>query len=386
MRKPTRRQLWMIVGALLLVLLIATQLRESPMPVETGLVTRGPMRVTIDEEGRARVRDRYVVSAPVSGRLDRILLRAGDQVERGMVVARLLPAALEPRLRAEAQAGLIGAQSTLREAEAALPAARSAAEQTDRDARRAATLLAAGAVSERELEDARLRQAEANRALAAATERVAQAQAGVQRAHAAATEPGGGGAVTINAPVSGRVLRLLEQDQRVLLAGTPILEIGDPRNLEIVVDLRSEDAVRVLPGAMMLLDEWGGTESMTARVQTVEPHAFTQVSALGVEEQRVNVIGSFGTTPTQLGDGYRVGVRIVVWESADALRVPTGALFRDAGGWSVFVVESGRAHRRQVQVGQQSAEYSEVIAGLAERDTVVMHPSDRVSDGRAVAQ
>ena len=381
MRKLSKRQLWLIVVVLLVAVAVLSALRPTPVTVETGAVTRGPLRVTIDEEGATRVRSRYVVSAPITGRLARPAVDAGDLVAAGAVVARLTPAALDPRSRAEAEAAVSGAESALREARAAVEPARAAREQARRDAERARTLAAAGAIAARDVESATLRAREAESALTAAQARASQAAAAVTRARAALMPSAGGGAEVVRAPVGGRVLRVLEESERVVPAGTPLLQIGDPNDLEIVVDLRSDDAVRVRPGAPMLLDGWGGPEPLQASVRTVEPAAFTEVSALGVEEQRVNVIGGFAQSPPQLGDGYRVTVRIVVWESPSVLRVPTGALFRDGAGWAVFVVADGRATRRTVQVGQRASELAEVVDGLAEGELVVLHPSDRIGDG-----
>ncbi|MHB1223191.1 MAG: efflux RND transporter periplasmic adaptor subunit [Gemmatimonadaceae bacterium] len=382
---PSRRQsIW--AGLVVAVLaLLAFTMRPAALAVEGAAVTRGPMRVTIDEEGQTRVRERWVVSAPVNGRLGRSSLEAGDAVSRGQVVARMQPAALDPRARAEAEAAVRAAAAALDEARSAIAPARTARAHARREAERARTLAAAGAVSTRDVELAVRAEQGAGASLDAASARAEQLAAELQRARAAITDPGSGPAVALLAPAAGRVLRLLEQQQRVVPAGTSIMEIGDPGDIEVIVDLRSDDAVQVRPGAPMLLDGWGGEESIGAVVDRVEPGAFTEVSALGVEEQRVNVIGRLSRVPPQLGDRYRVGVRIVLWERPDVLRVPAGALFRDATGWGVYVVADGHARRRAVTLGHQSADWAEVLQGLAEGELVVLHPSDRLFDGARVS-
>ena len=384
MWRPTRRQwLWIGLGAAL-VAIVVLALRPSPMAVEQGTVARGPLRVTIDEDGRTRVRERFVVSAPVTGRLERVPLEVGDQVARGQVIARVSPAPLDPRARAEAEAAVRAASAALADARSAVAPARTAAAQARREAERARALAAAGAVADREVELATQDSERSAAAVTAAEARVAQVTAELQRARAALVAPGSGPTVAVRAPVGGRVLELLEKQERVVPAGTPILSVGDPDDLEIIADLRSDDAVQVTPGAPILLEGWGGEEPFTAVVSRVEPAAFTKVSALGVEEQRVNVIGRLTNAPARLGDGYRVGVRIVAWESPDVLRVPAAALFRDATGWGVYVVHDGRAHRRPVVLGHQSPDWAEVLRGLSAGDRVVLHPSDRLEEGSRV--
>ena len=384
MRRPSRRQwIWFGLGAVLVVI-VALALRPSSLRVEQDTVTRGPLRVTIDEDGQTRVRERFLVSAPVTGRLERVPLDVGDAVGPGQVVAHVSPAPLDPRSRAEAEAAVRAATAALADARSAVAPARTASAQAQREAERTRALAAAGAVADREVELATQQAERAAAAVTAAEARVAQLQAERQRARAALVAPGSGPTVAVRAPVAGRVLELLEQQERVVPAGTPILSLGDPADLEIIVDLRSDDAVQVATGAPMLLEGWGGEEPFTAVVSRVEPAAFTKVSALGVEEQRVNVIGRLTHAPARLGDGYRVGVRIVAWESPDVLRVPAAALFRDASGWGVYVVERGRAHRRAVVLGHQSPDWAEVLRGLAAGDRVVLHPSDRLEEGSRV--
>lgn len=368
------------VAALLLML----WLRPSPVGVETARVSRGPLRVTIDEEGVTRVRHRYQVATPVTGRLTRLTLSEGDSVRSGGVVARIDATALDPRGRELAAADLRAAEDAASAARAQVAQARTRAEQAERDVARIHQLAPGGAVAASDVElaesTARARAAE----LDAAVYRAQQLGHDVERARAALQEPGAARSMPLRSPTSGRVLRILERDERVVPAGTAILEIGDPCDLEVVIDVLSTEAVKVRSGAPILIDAWGGDSSLAARVRLVEPSAFTETSALGIDEQRVNVIADLSSPPPTLGDRYRVEARIVVWEAADVLRVPTGALFRSGSDWCVFVVERGRARRRRVAIDHRGANDAEVRAGLSRGDLVVLHPSDRIEEGTRV--
>lgn len=404
-----RRQLVWGGAAVGLALALWWLWRPRPLAVDVAAVTRGPLVVTVDEEGETRVRKRYVVAAPTSGRLLRIDLDEGDAVAAGAAVARIEPAPLGPRDLAAAQARLEAAQAGERAAAARLGRAQAALAQAHRDAGRAEQLHRAGTLSDDAREKARLAETsaareheEAGHAVDAAVHEVEAARALLIAARAGAAGPaegqgGDGGAaagtpcagsapcVEAIAPVTGRVLRVLEESERIVLAGTPLVELGDPGEIEIVADLLSRDAVRVRPGARVLVDDWGGPEALEARVRRVEPSGFTKVSALGVEEQRVNVVADLLAHEPRLGDGYRVEVRIVVWEAADVVQVPASALFRAGAEWAVFVVEGGRARERIVRVGEQGAFEAEVREGLAEGERVVLHPSDRLRDGARVS-
>jgi HlyD family secretion protein len=361
-------------------------LRPGPLQVETTRVARGSLQVTVDEEGETRVRDRYVVAAPVAGRVARIEWREGDAVAAGAVVGRLLPAPLDARAREQAVARVAEAEDAQRAADAGVAQAGAAAEQARRSCQRAQQLAARNLIAPEERERAELEETTRARELESAQFR-AQAVAHDVEVARAALLAGAGAAIPLRSPVRGRVLRVPERSERVVLAGTPLLELGDPAKLEIVADLLSSDAVRVKPGDAILIEGWGGGETLRGRLRRVEPSGFTKVSALGVEEQRVNVIGDFVDPPGAIGDRYRVEVRIVVWEGRDVLQVPTSALFRHGDGWSVFVVEQGRARQRDVRVGHRSTFETEIVQGLNEGDAVVRNPSDRIADGlRVVAQ
>jgi HlyD family secretion protein len=391
-----RRILGVALGAAALLAAGYYLVRAPAVPVELAEVTRGALRVTVDEEGETRVRERFVVAAPTSGRLLRIALDEGDSVGAGDVVARIVPSPLDPRDQAAAQARLEAAQAQKQAAVARRSLAEAALAQARRDAERADLLRKAGTISAEAHEQARLsltRAREEGRAAGfavdAAEHEVQAARAALLASRAPGPRAGSGGepcsdgsgpCVDVRAPVPGEVLRVLEESERIVLAGTPLLELGDPGDLEIVVDVLSADAVRIQPGAEMVVEDWGGDAPLRARVRLVEPSGFTKVSALGVDEQRVNVIGDFVDPPGRLGDGFRVEARVVVWEGADVVRVPGSALFRRGDAWNVFVVDGGRARRREVEVGQRGTFEAEVRGGLEAGERVVLHPSDRVQD------
>jgi len=372
--------------ALLALLLVLWRLRPKAVEVDTVLASVGPLRETIDQEGQTRVHDRYVVAAPVAGRLDRVLFRAGDAVRRGETVAWLKPAPLDVRSRQEAIARVAAAEDTRQAADAAVLAARAALEQAERARARAESLAAQGHVSPAAREDAQLLATTRRRELEAATSRAETAAHDVEIARGAllAASPASGSSgprTDVRAPVSGRVLRVLEESERVLPAGTTILELGDPARLEIVSDLLSTDAVKVRPGDTMLVEEWGGDRPLRARVRLVEPSGFTKVSALGVEEQRVNVIADLVDSTGPLGDRFRVLARVVLWGSDRVLKVPVSALTRQGEGWAAFVVQGGRARSRPVTVGHRGAFEAEVTSGLREGEEVVAYPSDLIREG-----
>jgi len=384
-------------GAALVAVLLAVGLWPSAVPVDTARVARGPLRVTVDEEGETRVRDRFVVSAPVAGRVQRIRLEPGDPVGRGRtVLATVLPAdpaPLDARSRAEAEAAVAAAASaagTARaERERALTALRLARSELDR----VAALAEARIVSALELEtrQASARAAEealraAEFAVATAEHQLAMARARLVQAGGARANPGGA-PIAIRAPIDGVVLKRLRESESVVPAGEPLLELGDPAQLEIVADLLSTDAVKVRPGARVLVEQWGGDRTIRGRVRRVEPSGFMKISALGVEEQRVNVVVDFDDPIDAwrtLGDGYRVEVRIVIWEETDVLKAPTSSLFRRGDDWAVFVVDGGRARLRTVKVGRRNGLEAQVLSGLEAGDEVVVHPSDTLHDGARI--
>ena len=371
--------------------ILAVALWPSAMDVDLATIARGPMQVTIDEEGETRVRERFVVSAPVMGRVERIELEPGDVVVRGKtVVARLTPAAaplIDPRAEAELSAAVEVARAAVGQAQAERARATATRTRAQSTARRLEALLKSGAISGDELEAAQTAAKSAEESVHAADFSVARAEHELQLARARLRpSSAGGGIVTVIAPVNGVVLKRLRESASVVPVGEPLLEIGDPDSLEIVSDLLSTDAVRVSRGNQVLIDQWGGNHPLQGRVRLVEPSGFMKVSALGVEEQRVNVIVDFADDRelSKLGDGYRVEVRIVVWKDEAVLKVPVGSLFRRGEEWAVFVVENERARLQTLELGQRNDLEGQVLKGLAEGQHVVLHPPDTLTDGARV--
>lgn len=382
---------WLIVVGIAIALVVLW-LRPTPTRVDVAKAVRGPLRVTVDGEGRTRVRDRYIVAAPVAGRLRRITLRRGDPVDRDQLIAQIesLPLApLDPRQRAEATGRVNAAEDAVRESDAMVQRARASLEQARREFERCEKLVSAGVISRQELERAQTAMDMAIREYDAARSKSETAGHDVEVARAALlalnqSQRQSGTTVKVQAPVGGRVLRVIEESERVISAGTPLVELSNPSKLEVLIELLSTDAVKVEPGALVLIERWGGDSVLEARVRLVEPSAFTKISALGVEEQRVNVIADFTEPSRALGDGYRVEGRIVIWENDDVLKIPSSALFRQGEGWSVFVVQNGRAYRRQLELGQRTAFDSEITRGLEDGAVVIVHPSNEISEGISV--
>jgi len=385
----SQRRIGFVAFVLIVAGLIYLGARPDPIAIEVGRVTRGELRVTVDEEGKTLVRERYTVAAPVTGKLERLRLDAGDVVAVGEVLAEMVPQALDPRLLAEARARREAAVAQTSEAAARVEQAEAALAQAQRTAERARRLARDNTISSEELEMATLAATTRTKEVEAARFAARTAAYNLEAADAVllatGDDVGSNARVALHAPVRGSVLRLFEKSARVLPVGTPVLEIGDPADLEIVIDVLSTEAVKILPGATVFVEDWGGDDPLRAQVRHVEPSGFTKVSALGVEEQRVNVIADFVAAPAALGDAYRLEARIVTWEGDDVLQVPSGALFRARGEWRVFVVESGKAVERVVRIGHRNPLAAEVREGVAEGDAVIVHPSDLVVDGVAVA-
>ncbi len=368
------------------------------MGVEVGRASRGELIVTVDDLGETRVSDLYVVSAPVTGTLLRVPLKPGDPViPKKTVLARIQPVEpgpLDARAFAQTQAEVRSLQAQLAAAREEVSEAQSEEVLTEREFGRASELTERGFVSSTGLDRARAARDRSRAAVAAAKQTVQAVAQSLEAAKAsllvAGTDAKGVGAVTVTSPVPGFVLQVPQESERVVVAGTPLVEVGDPDRLEIVTDLLSADAVRIRPGATVLIEDWGGDRPLRGRVRQVEPYGFTKISALGVEEQRVNVVIDFAE-PRQawgrLGHGYRVTVRIVTAASPDVLKVPISALFRTGGAWSVFVAaDDGRAQLRRVEVGRLNDEEAEIVRGLVAGDRVILHPSDNVQDGVRVKE
>ncbi len=357
--------------------------RPAPAAVDLTTVTRGPLEVTIDEEVQTRVVDRYTITAPVAGRVARIQAREGDPVQPGTIVAWIFPSPLDARAHEQAAARVAETEDAQRAADAVAGQARAAYDQARRSCDRAQELAAQHLIAPEERERAELDETNRQRELESAQFRAQAAAHDVEVARSALLG-GAREAVALRSPVRGQLLRVPDPSERVVAPGTPLLEIGDPRNIEIVTDLLSSDAVRVHPGDEMRVEGWGGDSALMGHVIRVEPSGFTKVSALGVEEQRVNVVGILNTVPAGLGDRFRVDVQIVVWRSPGVLQVPASALFRLGPTWAVFQVEDGRVHQRSVEVGHRSGFDVEVIGGLKAGATVIRDPGDQVVEGGRV--
>jgi HlyD family secretion protein len=431
-----KRWLWIIGLGVIAVGGIVMGLRPQPVPVETAQVTVGPLRVSVEEEGKTRLRSRYVVSAPVAGAMSRLTVKAGDRVQSGQVIARLSPAVapfLDPRSRdmsearvGVAEASLEAAQARVRVAESALEVAHSRvgpleeqqksaqvdldywkreqtreealvksgdlpAQRLDRTRTEIARAEAAVSAAKRTVESAKMQIDSAAAELASANAQLRPLNAEVTAAKAqlrgASAHPPAAETVPVIVPASGRVIRVIQESEAVVAPGAPLIEVGDANAIEVEVEVLSPDAVQMGPGTRVLLSGWGGTGTLEARVRVIEPGGFTKVSALGVEEQRVRVIADIVSPEEQwskLGDGYRVEGSFVLWEGERVLQLPANALFRHEGGWAVFVIEDGKAVRKKVEVGHRTGLAAEVVGGLKEGDTVVAHPDETVEDGKMV--
>ncbi len=385
---PSRLKRLAIAAVALLVLGAAGWLLFAPSPpeVEGAAALRGPMQVSVDQEAEVRVHDRYVVAAPVAGRLRRVDLHDGDPVSAGQVLALLAPAPLDPRARAEAVARVDAARALLRAAEQTVQQALAARDQARRDSDRATRLSEERFVAAEVAERARTAAASAEAAASAAAARQAAASSELAAARAALLAlpgHGAGATVRLTAPVAGRVLRVMEKSEHTVAPGTAVMVIGDPARLEVVADVLSSDAVRIRPGAPASLEDWGGPPR-AARVRLVEPYAFTKVSALGIEEQRVNVVLDPVDALDGLGDGYRVEARIVTWSAPDALKVPASAVFRHGEGWAVFVLDGARIRLVPVEAAERNAREVRIAAGLDAGAVVVRFPSNELADGARV--
>lgn len=398
-RASWTRTIIVSVLALIVLAAIAHLFWPHPVPVDLAPVARGGLRVTVNDEGRTRVRDVYVVSSPLPGRVRRIDVEVGDPVTAAETLLASInptkPGFLDVRSHAQAEAVVKAA-----EAAAALARAEAKREQAElvfarSDLERARTLVAKNTISQRALERAELDVKIREAALASATAALDVRQFELEQARAALIMPmdvpGPDShlqcCVEIRAPVTGAVLRLLHESEGVVVAGTPLLEIGDPRDLEIIADLLSTDAVKISADADVTIERWGGEGLLRGRVKRVEPYGFTKVSALGIEEQRVNVIIDLTDPPERwraLGHGYRVDVAITLWQDDDILKLPLGALFRDGEAWAVFLATDGRAAVRHVEIGHRNEHFAELTTGLDAGDLVVLHPSDRLSDGISI--
>jgi len=421
-KKPTKRAPWTELGrkiwanidqaqikrallagfALLLFAGFVYALMPSPVLVDTAEITRGPLEVTVDEEGETRIREIYTVSAPIAGKVRRSPREVGDKVVKGETLVAVIqpgdPSFLDVRKRRELEAAVAADEAAVSHAKTHIIRTAAELKFARSELSRAQSLANRGTVSKRTLEKADMGVGVAVAALDEAKSDLelrkreldsAKARLIGPETHSSSTEQGDDCCVQVKAPEGGRVLKILSESEQVVAAGAPLLEIGDPQDLEIVVDLLSTDAVKVTEGAPAHIEGWGGGKSLEARVRRIDPAGFTKVSALGIEEQRVNTVLDMIDVKSkwrQLGHDFRVFVRITVWRSENALRVPLSALFRSGNAWAVFEAVDGQARLTTVEIGQRNTEHAEVLNGLESGDRVILHPSDRVTDGVGIAE
>lgn len=389
---PKLRLRWFLVAAAALgvAALMAFMLRPRAIEVDTGMVVQGPIAEAVADQGVARVREAYIVSATVSGRLERVDLHVGDRIEAGRtVVARIRPAApdlLDPRARAQAQAAVAAAQAATGAASAQRDRLAAEFRAADQRLARLRDLAGRGYATRQALDDATAAARAAAAAVSAADAEIRARRADLSAARSALIGPdaAGGEPVTVTSPASGYVTRVLQESERTVAMGAPLVEVSDNSGLEAAIEFLSQDAVRIREGMPAELYDWGGPGVLKGRVRRIEPQGFTKVSALGVEEQRVLVLIQLDHPPAAaaaLGPGYRVWGRVILREAAKAVKVPLGALVREGGGWAVFRILDGRAALTPVDIGAMTDREAEVRSGLAVGQTVVIFPSDKVRGG-----
>ncbi len=389
-----KRWLWILVLIGIVVALVIFGYRKQPVALELTQAARGPLRITVEEEGKTRVLNRYMVSAPVAGYAERVPLKVGDVVAAGQVLDWIEPPpapVLDPRSRAEQEARVKAAEAAVQVARERKHAAEADESYAEAQAARQRQLLKTGDVARDAVDRAVAEEARTRAARQSAQHAVDQARSELEAARAAlghsvvpAKNSNPAARVALRAPTSGKVLSVPHESEGPVTPGQAIVEIGNARALEVEVEVLSADAVRITPGMRVLFERWGGPEALEGRVRRVEPVAFTKISALGVEEQRVVVLVTI-TSPesdwSRLGDRYRVEASFILWESDSVLQVPGSALFQHNGAWHVFVVEGNRARLRKVEIGRRNARAAQITAGLKAGETVIVHPDDSVEDG-----
>ena len=392
-----RRLIWFTM-LLLIIAALFYGFRPQPRLVEIAKAARGPMQLSVEEEGKTRVIDRYDISAPVAGTACRVDLDVGDTVEKDQVLITIEPLqsqALDPRSRAEAQSRVAAAKSALRAAEQTAKSVLAEAELADKELTRLKPLTDKGHIAEGQLDQAAALARSTRAARRSAEFAVDVAHYELEAARTALSYTGDKGRidsaenVQVRAPITGRLLKIRQKCEGVVAAGQLLLEIGDTRSLEIETDVLSADAVKIKPGMRVEYHRWGGEKPLEGQVRIVEPVGFTKVSALGVEEQRVLVISDITSEPTQwqsLGDGYRVEAEFILWEADDVLQIPSSALFRLNDSWAVFVVENEKAIRRMVKVGQRNGLSAQILEGITEGEKVITHPDNTIEDQVRVKQ
>lgn len=396
MKSTSRRTLLVIILILLVVGATVYGFYPRAVDVDVAVAMRGPLRVTIEEEGRSRLRDRFIITAPTAGYLQRVKFKVGDLIKQGQSVIFLEPLrspVLDARSRADAEAVVSAAEASVSSAQERERAVAADADYLDRRLERLKNLYEKGSISGDQLDQTQAEAKKARAGLLAARAAVDVARSELARArtvlknYTAADAATQNNIVAVVSPVTGSIFRIYRESEGVVNIGEPLLEVGDVRNLEVRVDVLSSDAVKIKSGTSVLIKRWGGEGTLTGVVRIVEPVGFTKVSSLGVEEQRVLIIVDITSPPPlwqRLGDGYRLEAQFIVWENKNVLQIPAGALFRQGEDWSVFVSEKGRAVTRKVQLGKRNALAAEIVSGLAENETVIVHPDDTIFDGTRI--
>jgi HlyD family secretion protein len=395
---PLRQHPVIAFTSLLIVALLVWGFWPQPIMVETAVVRSAPLTITIEEEGRTRVIDRYTISAPVDGVACRLDLNVGDAVEKGQLLLGITPLesqVLDPRSRAQAMAQVAAAQSALRAAKEQALAASAAAQLATKELQRLQPLVDKGVISRDAFDKVETEVQTSSAAKRSADFTVEVAQYDLEAARtileysAATANDGPKERVPVTSPINGKVLKVERECEGPVRTGEQLLEVGDPSALEIEVDVLSADAVKIKPGMRVRFERWGGEQTLEGLVRVIEPAGFTKISALGVEEQRVLIISDF-TSPadqwSRLGDGYRIEAQFILWHKDHVLQVPTSSLFRYQNGWAVFVAEDGYAKRRVVQVGQRNGLIAQILDGLTEDEIVINHPNDAVDEGKRITQ
>jgi len=397
MHIPLRQHPFITAIAVLIILLLVWGFWPQPVFIEAIKVTRAPLTVSIEEEGRTRVIDRYVISAPVDGVACRMQLHVGDPVEQGQVLLGITPLesqVLDPRSRAQAKAKVSAAKSALQAAKEQAGAATAAAQYAATEIKRLQTLVKKGLISHEAFDKASTEAQTTAAAKRSANFIVEVANYELQAAQTVLEYSAGSSStpaerVPVTSPINGKILKVARECEGPVRTGEPLLEVGDPAALEVEVDVLSADAVKIKQGMKVLFDRWGGEQPLQGKVRIIEPVGFTKVSALGVEEQRVLIISDFISPEKQwqrLGDGYRVEAHFILWHEEKVLQVPASSLFRYQEGWAVFVIEGNRAKRRVVKVGQRNGLTAQILEGVNEDERVINHPSDEVENGVSVTQ
>jgi HlyD family secretion protein len=392
----SRRWIIVIIITIGVISAIVYGFLPKPIPVDPVKVSRGPLKVTVEEEGKTRVKDRFILSSPVAGFMRRIKLDVGDRVQKGQTLVEVEPLKsnlLDPRSRVAAEAVVSSAEASLKVAEERARAAKADAEYAQRNFERIKKLYEGGYVAKDVLDQAEAGDKRAGANLLSAEAAVNVARFELDRAltalrySAAENTKIQGKIVMVQAPVGGSVLKIYRVSEGVVQSGEPLLDIGDPEKIEVTVEVLSADAVKIKPGTPVLFERWGGNSTLSGTVKVVEPAGFTKISSLGVEEQRVLVIAditSVNKGERSLGDGYRLEASFIIWEGKNILQVPASALFRKQDGWAVFVIKDNRAERREVKVGQRTGLAAEILSGLAEGEWVISHPDNSIEDGNRV--